>query len=674
MCGIAGLIDPTGRLGAEGLRAAAARMAETLRHRGPDDGGVWIDARAGVAFGHRRLSIIDLTPAGHQPMASHDGRYVITYNGEIYNFRELRAGLEERGHRFGGHSDTEVLVAAVVEWGVTEALKRCNGMFAFALWDRAERALYLARDRLGEKPLYFGWADGAFLFGSELKALRAWPGFAPAIDRGALALYLRHNAVPAPFSIYRGLYKLPPACVLRITPDMCAEAPGIEDLEGRFEPYWSARRAAESGLAAPFGGAESEAVHALDACLREAVASRMVADVPLGAFLSGGVDSSTVVALMQAQSTRLVRTFSIGFHEAGYDEAVHAKAVARHLGTDHTELYVTPGQAMDVIPRLPALYDEPFADSSQIPTFLVSQLARRHVTVSLSGDGGDELFGGYNRYVWTRNIWRKTGWMPHVVRRAAAELLTRVPPRRWDRMFAAVDPVLPMHLRHRLPGDKMHKLATVLALDGPETLYRFLVSHWRDPSRVVDGADEPATVLTDRRRWADVGDLTQRMMFFDLVSYLPDDILVKVDRASMGVGLEARVPLLDHRVVEFAWRLPMSLKVRDGQGKWALRQVLHRYVPREPIERPKMGFGVPIDSWLRRPLRDWAEALLDETRLRREGFFDPEPIRRLWSEHLSGQRNWQYHLWDVLMFQAWHEAQRHDSASSERSSHAVAHH
>ncbi len=675
MCGIAGLIDIRRQLGGEDLRAVALSMSHALRHRGPDDGGTWIDAENGVAFGHRRLSIIDLSPAGHQPMTSHDGRHVICYNGEIYNFRDLRGELEAGGAPFRGHSDTEVLLAAVDAWGVAGALKRCNGMFAFALWDQAERTLILARDRLGEKPLYFGWDGGAFLFGSEMSALAAWRGFAPEIDRGALALSLRHNYIPAPYSIYKGIYKLPPATILRLTPGLQDRDPGLETLARHFEPFWSAREVAEQGSTEPFSGTDAEAVEALDTCLRAAVDSRTVSDVPLGAFLSGGIDSSTVVALMQAQSARPVKTFSIGFHEAGFNEAEHAKAVAAHLGTDHTELYVTPREAQDVIPSLPELYDEPFADSSQIPTFLVSQLARGKVTVSLSGDGGDELFGGYNRYFWAETIWRKVGWLPAPGRHALSKFLTCASPATWQRLFDMADPIMPGRLRQQRGGEKLYKLARILSTNGQEALYMRLLSHWNEPSNVVLESEEPRTILTDPARWARLESFTARMMYLDTVNYLPDDILTKVDRASMAVGLEARVPLLDHRVVEFAWRLPMHMKVRDGQGKWVLRQVLERYVPRKLFERPKMGFGVPIDLWLRGPLRDWAEALLDESRLRREGFFDPAPIRRLWAEHLSGRANWQYDLWDVLVFQAWHEAQKrkHDKARSSASSQAVVH-
>ncbi|MDP2830253.1 MAG: asparagine synthase (glutamine-hydrolyzing) [Sulfuricellaceae bacterium] len=646
MCGITGFLNQTE---VDQSSVIANRMADAIAHRGPDDAGIWVDAAAGIGLAHRRLSILDLSPAGHQPMISACGRYVIVFNGEIYNHLALRAALVTQVWR--GHSDTETLLAAIAAWGIEAALTQCVGMFAFALWDRHERSLTLARDRLGEKPLYYGWVNGTFLFASELKALRIWPGFAADIDRDALALYMRHNYVPAPWSIYRGIWKLPPGTFLRVNA-------GDRAL-GRGEPlpYWSARAVAEAGLAHPFAGDEREAALELERMLSQAIAGQRLADVPLGAFLSGGIDSSVVVALMQAQSRRPVKTFTIGFHESGYNEAPHARAVAAHLGTDHTELYVTSRQAMDVIPLLPTLYDEPFADSSQIPTFLVSQLARRHVAVSLSGDGGDELFGGYNRYFWAMQLWRRLSRMPLPLRRGLACALVALPPVAWNHLFRMAGPLLPGRLRHANPGDKLHKLATLFAARQPEAIYQRLVSHWDDPAGVVLGAGEPATVVTDPARWLACDDFAQRMMYLDLVSYLPDDILVKVDRAAMGVSLETRVPLLDHRLVEFAWRLPLDMKIREGQGKWLLRQVLYRHVPKHLIERPKMGFGVPIDVWLRGPLRDWAEALLDESRLRREGYFDPVPIRNKWAEHLSGRRNWAYHLWDVLMFQAWLEAQ-----------------
>ena len=657
MCGLAGFVSECTD---ERDETILQRMTSVIKHRGPDDAGYWYDAEQRIGLGHRRLAIVDLSPAGHQPMVSHSGRYVIAFNGEIYNHRSLRTELERCGTknlnlgpgkiRWRGHSDTEVMLGALEQWGLQESLSKFNGMFAFALWDRQEHVLHLARDRFGEKPLYYGWMGNTFLFGSELKALKAHPAWRGEIDRGALALYMRHNYIPAPYSIYQGIHKLPPAHWLSLAPSNSKQ----ETPQARA--YWSARAVAEAGVSHSFTGSADDAVDTLDSLLRDAVALRMEADVPLGAFLSGGIDSSTVVALMQTQSARPVKTFSIGFDEAGYNEAQHARVVARHLGTEHTELYITPEQALDVIPRLPIIYDEPFSDSSQIPTFLVSQMTRQHVTVALSGDAGDELFGGYNRYSWGRSIWRKVGWVPKPARRIMARGMTALPPQGWDRFFSFLEPVLPRRFRARLPGDKLHKLAGILACPAPEEMYRGLVSHW-EPRSVVLNAHEPFTALTDSNQWADLPELTLGMMFLDLVSYLPDDILVKVDRASMAVSLEARIPLLDHRVAEFAWRLPLAMKVRDGEGKWPLRQLLYRYVPKELVDRPKMGFGVPIDAWLRGPLRDWAESYLNERRLREEGYFDPLPIREKWAEHLAGRRNWSYHLWDVLMFQTWLEVQ-----------------
>lgn len=653
MCGIAGFLDSS-QVGAES-EAALSRMTGALVRRGPDDLGLWVDREAGVGLGHRRLSILDLSPTGHQPMVSACGRYVVIFNGEIYNHLKLRQELgtltafSTGDGPWRGYSDTETLLAAVVAVGVEAALKKYIGMFAFALWDRETRSLTLARDRLGEKPLYYGWQGKTFLFGSELKALREHPAFRSEINRDALSLYMRHNCIPAPYSIYQGIYKLLPGTWVTLRGDERNIVP---------QSYWSAREAAEVGSRFPFVGSEAEARIALDNVLRQAVAGQMLADVPLGAFLSGGVDSSTVVALMQALSEHPVKTFTIGFHEASYNEAEHAHAVARHLGTEHTELYVTSKQAMAVIPKLPTLYDEPFADSSQIPTFLVSELARRHVTVSLSGDGGDELFGGYNRYFWATNIWRRVGWLPQPMRVALAGALEVLPPAAWDGVFKGLGHFFPTGWRYANPGDKLHKLAEILAARTPEEIYIGLVSHWKYPDKVVSDAHEPATVLTDSARWAALPDFESRMMYLDQMTYLPDDILAKVDRAAMGVSLETRVPFLDHRVVEFAWSLPLSLKMRDAQGKWLLREVLSRYVPKDLIERPKMGFGIPLDVWLRGSLKGWAEELLDETRLRNECFFEPSVIRKKWDEHLAGRRNWSYHLWDVLMFQAWNEQWR----------------
>ncbi|MBD1903534.1 asparagine synthase (glutamine-hydrolyzing) [Trichocoleus sp. DQ-A3] len=655
MCGITGFWDTSCQKSALQMQAIAQKMSNTLLHRGPDDGGVWVDAASGIGFGHRRLAIVDLSPEGHQPMVSANGRYVIVFNGEIYNFLELRRELERLGHRFRGRSDTEVMLAAFSEWDVEPAVKRFNGMFAFALWDWQERVLHLGRDKLGEKPLYYGWINGTFLFASELKAIKAYPNFEAEINRDALALFMRHNYIPAPYSVYKGIYKLPPGTLLSWNGG-ATRSPTV--------PYWSAKEVAESGIANPFTGSKSEAVEQLEALLQQAVHLRMVADVPLGAFLSGGIDSSTVVALMQQVSSQQVKTFTIGFDEDAFNEAAYAKAVAKHLGTDHTELYVTPEEALAVIPKLPMLYDEPFSDSSQIPTFLVSQLARQQVTVALSGDGGDELFAGYNRYFWGAKIWQQIGWIPPSLRQVAASALTRLSPQAWDRGFTHFDSLLPARLQQRHPGDKLHKLAEILAVSHPDAMYKGLVSHWKNPEAVVIGSCEPPTILSDaygsdsalRQHWTRLPSFIQRMMYLDTVTYLPDDILTKVDRASMGVGLEARVPLLDHRLVEFAWRVPLSMKIQNKQGKWLLRQVLCKYVPSNLIERPKMGFGVPIKRWLRGSLRDWAEELLSEQRLRDEGFFNPQPIRQKWKEHLAGDRNWQYYLWDVLMFQAWLDA------------------
>ncbi|MBS4097410.1 MAG: asparagine synthase (glutamine-hydrolyzing) [Sulfuricella sp.] len=643
MCGLAGFLNLNGGLNADTARAVASAMGAVLHHRGPDDSGIWEDAGQGVALAHRRLSIVDLSPEGHQPMVSACGRYVVAFNGEIYNHLALRRDLEgaNGAPAWRGYSDTETLLAAIAYWGLEPALQRFVGMFALALWDRLERTLHLARDRFGEKPLYYGRMGNVFLFGSELKALQQHPAWRGEIDRGSLALFMRYAYVPAPYSIYKGVAKLPPGNCISLGPTSWGD--------GSPQPYWTLRNAAEAGVRRPFSGTPDAAIDVLDGLLRQAIASQMVADVPLGAFLSGGIDSSLVVALMQAQSARPVKTFTIGFEDPSYNEAEHAKAVARHLGTEHTELYVRSDQARDVIPRLSSIYDEPFADSSQIPTFLVAQLARRHVTVSLSGDGGDELFGGYNRYLWADRIWHYVKRFPKPGRLLLAQAITLLPPQAWDGLFRFA----PKAIQHRLPGDKMHKLADVLKASGPEEIYRNMVSHWGTQSMVVQGGHEPSTTLSDPANWADVPEFVQRIMFLDGISYLPDDILVKVDRATMAVGLEGRTPLLDHRVAEFAWQLPLELKIHNGISKWPLRQVLYRYVPEKLIERPKMGFGVPIGTWLRGPLNNWAEDLLDESRLVREGFLNPVPIRKAWQEHLSGRRNWQYRLWNVLMFEEW---------------------
>jgi asparagine synthase (glutamine-hydrolysing) len=647
VCGIAGCIDFGHRATDEQLASLARDMAGTIVHRGPDDSGIWIDRSARVALGHRRLSIIDLSPAGHQPMLSADGRYIIVYNGEIYNYRELRAELVARGYSFSGHSDTEVILVATQHWGLAAALPRFNGQFALALWDRVEQCLCLARDRFGEKPLYYGVAGGCLVFGSELKALRAHPHFDTSIDRTALTQFLRFGYVPGPGSIFEGIRKLAPSTWLRIH----IEA----DVRKEPVPYWSLSDVARQGATHRFRGTEQEATDELDRLLRHSIRLRMISDVPLGAFLSGGIDSSTVVALMQAQSDRPVRTFTIGSHDRAYDEADMARAVAKHLGTDHTELYVTAEEARGVIPRLPSLYDEPFADSSQIPTFLVAQLARRHVTVSLSGDGGDEVFGGYTRYFWAERIWRAMRAMPSIARKTLASALFALSPAQWDAWLEPAGKYLPATLRQRTPGDKLQKVAEVMSVADRHELYLRLASTWKEPDRIVRGGFDPAPRLTRDAQSLGVSAFSEQMMFADTLSYLPDDILVKVDRAAMGVSLEGRVPMLDPHVVSFAWQLPATMKVRSGKGKWPLRRVLSRYVPLRLFERPKMGFGVPIGTWLRDPLREWAESLLDERRLRVEGFFEPTAIRKMWASHLSGARNWQYYLWVILMFQAWHE-------------------
>ena len=648
MCGFAGFFSGAWPGDAAPLRLKA--MTDAIAHRGPDAEGQWLDADAAIGLGHRRLAIVELSAAGAQPMLSASGRYVLAFNGEIYNHLDLRAELDKsaRAPAWRGHSDTETLLAGFDAWGIRATVERAVGMFAFAVWCRQTRALTLGRDRLGEKPLYYGWQGmgraAVFLFGSELKALRAHPAFGAHINRDALCLFLRHNNVGGSHSIYEGVHKLLPGSLL--TMSQAAPDPVIDT-------YWSAAAVAEQGVAQQFAGSATDAVDALEVLLKDAVRRQMAADVPLGAFLSGGIDSTTVVALMQAQTNRPVKTFSIGFHEAGYNEAVHAKAVAQHLGTEHTEMYVTAEQAMAIIPRLPQLYDEPFADSSQIPTFLVSQLTRQHVTVSLSGDAGDELFCGYNRYPLTASLWSRLSAVPQPMRRAVAWGLMRLSPEAWNRIARYTL----LARRWANVGDKLHKGAALMAAGSVDQLYAGMMSLWSQPVRVALGGIEPLTPLTGLAPSLAGLSLVERMMALDLLTYLPDDILAKVDRAAMGVGLETRVPFLDHRVVAFSWQMPMNYLLRNENDrlttKWILRQVLHRHVPKALIERPKMGFSVPIDGWLRGPLRPWAEDLLSESRLKREGYFNPAPIRQKWTEHLSGQCNWQHQLWCVLMFQAW---------------------
>ncbi len=649
MCGLAGAFDPGTESAAWPSRLAG--MAAGLRHRGPDDEGIWYDAESGIGLAFRRLAILDLTASGHQPMLSASGRYVIAYNGEVYNFQALRAELESAGAQFKGHSDTEIMLAAFEAWGLEAAVKTFVGMFAFALWDRSERRLHLVRDRIGIKPLYWGWSRGALLFGSELTTLRRHPSFEARLDRNAVASFLRFSYVPAPHSIFEGFKKLEPGCIR--TFDL-AGAP--RSGEGRLTAYWSLAEVAREGSSRPFAGDDREAVDELERRLTESVALRMIADVPLGAFLSGGIDSSLVVALMRARASGPVRTFTIGFEEQEYDESRWARRIAKHLGTEHTEQVVTAAETLAVVPRIASLFDEPFADSSQVPTLLVSELARRQVTVALSGDGGDELFAGYNRYALFADLQPMLSRIPRGARSAVGRLLGAVPVDAANRLLGFADPWLRRYGSAGAAGDKIRKLAELLMLPDDRSLYLELLSHWKNPELLVAGS-RPLQRLADRvERPTGFGDPIHPLMFDDTLAYLPDDILVKVDRTSMSVGLEARVPLLDHRVVELAWSLPLALKVRNGGTKWALRQVLDRHLPKELVDRPKMGFGLPIDVWLRGPLRAWADDLLSESRLRREGLLLPGPIQQKWREHLSGSRNWHYQLWDVLVLQAWREA------------------
>lgn len=640
MCGVVGYLSSS----VSAREPLILSMAALIAHRGPDAAGAWVDAGAGIALGQRRLAILDLSDAGNQPMTSADGRLVLVFNGEIYNHRALRAEIEVAGWDSGwrGHSDTETLLAALQLWGLAATLPRLNGMFAIALWNRETRKLSLARDRMGEKPLYYGWVGQSFVFGSELKALTAFPAWEGVIDQDVLSLYLRHGYVPDPYCIYRGFSKLPPAHWLEL-------GKGERGIPAR---YWDFHRVVTSPRS-PIS--PTAAVEELDRKLHAAVGLRMDADVPLGAFLSGGIDSSTIVALMQAQSTRPVHTFTIGFDVAGYNEAENAKAIAAHLGTDHTELYITPRDALEVIPQLPEIWDEPFADSSQIPTLLLSRMTRNHVTVALSGDGGDELFYGYNRYGRGDFLHRAMSALPSGLRRLLAAGLSALPAQAIDQMAQ----VLPPGMRYHALGDRLKKLGVLLSCEEEGGgLYRSLVSQIQYPEVMLRGASEPGTILSDIKNWPKLDDFREMMMYLDTVSYLPGDILTKIDRASMAASLETRVPLLDPELVDYAWTLPLDLKFRNKQTKWVLRQVLARYVPNQLIDRPKMGFGVPIEHWLGNELRDWAEELLSPARLEAGGNFDVAYIRKMWEQHRSGIRRWHSQLWTILMFQAWIEMKK----------------
>lgn len=666
MCGLIGLwrYQPV-----EDLNRLVVPMRDAITHRGPDDAGVWEEPGIGLTLGHRRLSIVDLSAAGHQPMHSSSRRWVIAFNGEVYNHLTLRQELASIGAApdWRGHSDTETLLAAVNFWGIEATLKRCVGMFAIALWDSHDNTLTLARDRFGEKPLYYGWAgqgeNRAFVFGSELKALRAYPGFDAPVCRSALAQYLRYMYVPSPRTIHQGIFKLEPGCLLTVRGQPPLDAPAAPVRPGQshgslaVQQWWSIGTAVQAGAQDPIAD-EAQALKLLEAQLNEAVSLQSLADVSLGAFLSGGVDSSTIVALMQQQSSRPVQTFTIGFDEAGFDESPHARAVAQHLGTDHHEMRVSAKMAQDVIPSLPWMYDEPFADSSQIPTHLVCRAARQHVTVALSGDAGDELFGGYNRYFWGPRIWHRLSWLPLPARQLLGIAIAALPTSTWDALGKPLAAGTGVDGVARL-GDKLHKLASRLkSVRDMDGLYRSLVSEWDDPASLVLGDNgapvvEPASLLQDPLPSSGLGADQLRMMYLDTISYLPDDILCKVDRAAMATSLETRVPFLDHRVAELAWRLPLHMKIRGNTGKWALRQVLYKHVPKALIERPKAGFAIPVGAWLRGPLRDWAESLLQPKRLADEGFLRPEPIQQRWQQHLAGTHDHTPSLWAVLMFQAW---------------------
>jgi asparagine synthase (glutamine-hydrolysing) len=631
------------------------KMNLSISHRGPDSSGVWQDRNSGIVLGHQRLSIIDLSITGNQPMNSNSDRFVITYNGEIYNHLEIRRELEKISStlQWKGSSDTETLLESIDFWGVEKTLKKIDGMFSFVVWDKKARSLTLARDRMGEKPLYYGWQGKGnhkvFLFGSELKALKTHPEFSSEVNRDAIALQLRHNCIPAPHSIYKGIYKLLPGHYLELK---------LSDLTNSLIPssksYWSLVEQVIYGNSNKLIGGEIEIQNDFEKHLQASIKKQMISDVPLGAFLSGGLDSSTVVALMQSQSSHPIKTFTIGSSQENYSEAKYAKKISQYLGTDHTELYVSSKEALDIIPKLPIIYDEPFSDSSQIPSFLVSQLAKQQVKVALSGDGGDELFCGYNRYVMGKIFSNLCRFMPLPCRKLLASWLNSMSPQSWIKILKILS-----SLDHRIDyRNKMQKIINVLKAKSSHDFYYTLCSHWQNPIEAVIDSNESETLLTKLQLELKIFNNQEKMMVLDSLTYLPDDILTKVDRAAMASSLETRVPFLDHKLIEYVWKIPHSLKFRDGKGKWILRKVLNKYIPKELTERPKMGFSIPIDIWLKGPLRNWAEALLNETRLKQEGYFNPKLIKHKWSEHINGKANWSYDLWDVLMFQAWLEREK----------------
>lgn len=623
-------------------------MSAELNHRGPDDEGFWVDKQVPFSLAHKRLSILDLSSAGHQPMKSKCNRYIISYNGEIYNHLNLRNKLEQefKGQKWIGSSDTETLLTAIQYWGLEKSLKTISGMFAFALWDIQKKELSLARDRIGEKPLYFGINNNIFFFGSELKALTAHPEFKAQINRDAIALQFRHGYIPTPYSIYKNIYKLQPGHYLTIKQ---------KDLNDNSIPqiksYWSYVKSAIHGLKNPLSLDINNVENELERILLDTVNKQMISDVPLGAFLSGGIDSSTIVALMQSISSRPIKTFTIGFDENDFNEAKYAKAIANHLGTDHTEFYVNPNQAINVIEKLPTIFDEPFSDASQIPTFLVSELTKKNVTVAISGDGGDELFSGYNRYVMTQNYWNQMSYLPLFIRTFFKFIIESIPPSNWN----ILSKLIFAGNKFNNFGDKIHKGAKILESKNLSEVYFKLISNWENPTEVVINSSEPDTLLSSLKPQLSGLNSQEQMMIFDSLTYLADDILVKVDRAGMATSLETRMPFLDHKLIEHVWKIPYSFKFRNGQGKWILRKILNKYLPKKLTERPKMGFGIPIDIWLRGPLREWAESLINEKRLHEEGYLNANLISIKWQEHLTGKRNWKDLLWNVLMFQSWLE-------------------
>lgn len=649
MCGIAGYFSKSASCC--NPETDLTNMGDAIEHRGPDSSGTWyLNERYSVGFVHRRLSILDLSEAGHQPMVSESGRYVISYNGEIYNHLELRQLIDkESGSQVAwrGHSDTEVFLACIETFGVRKALSLVVGMFAFSLWDCKHDHLILARDRLGEKPLYYGLQNDTLLFGSDLKSLKRHPRFQGEIDRGAVALLMRYGYIPAPSSIYAGFCKLMPGHYAVF------KSP---ELPAKLECYWNIDDISDSQVSNQGAPGYSEAVERLDFLLKRSIKGQMVSDVAVGAFLSGGIDSTTIVALAQSQSKVPVKTFTVGFKEGLYNEAEHAKKVSEYLGTEHTELYLSAEHALDAIKKMSHIYTEPFADPSQIPTFIVSNMVRNHVTVGLSGDAGDEIFAGYNRYILTNRYWGKLSRVPYLLRLFIAKGISKIPPSLLNTIFTHVQKILPVRYQQTNIGEKLHKASVALKAKTPNELYRFIVSRWQNPEDIVIGVDYQQTVVD--HTLSEEENITKEMARLDLATYLPDDILCKVDRSSMFASIESRAPFLDYRVVEFAWGLPLEYKIKNGVGKSVLRDVLYKYIPKELVDRPKMGFGVPISDWLRGPLKDWAEDLLDEDRLLSEGFFRPTLIRKMWLEHQQGVQNWQYQLWPVLMFQFWLENER----------------